>query len=144
MSLPTYALTLVTIVLWGLIPIFDKLALTHFSASPLVGIAIRTVGVSVLAVPLAISVGKAGTSLKAMPPVAIALFLASGIVSLLLAQYSYYSLLQRSEVSRVFPFLFSAAPVVTMVIGVFGLGESLNLKQVLGACLVIGGGLLLL
>ncbi|MBO9541435.1 EamA family transporter [bacterium] len=144
MSLPTIALTLVTIFLWGLIPIFDKLALTHFSASPLVGIAIRTVGVSAIAIPLALTIGKGTRLIRELPPLAIGLFLASGVTSMLLAQYCYYLLLQRADVSRVFPFLFSAAPVVTMLIGVFGLKETLSAKQIVGVALVVVGGLFLL
>lgn len=144
MTPTTIALTVVTVVLWGVIPIFDKLALSYFAASPLVGIAIRAAGVAVLAVPLAAAFGDGGKAIRQMPPQAVALFLASGVVSLLLAQYAYYALLKQAEVSRVFPFLFSAAPIVTMVIGVVGLGETLSAKQVVGALLVIGGGLLLL
>lgn len=144
MNAHTLALTAVTVVLWGLIPILDKLALSHFAASPLVGIAIRAASVAVLAVPLAAAFGQGATSIRAMPPVAIALFMASGVVSLLLAQYAYYALLQQAEVSRVFPFLFGAAPVVTILLGVLVLGETMTLKQVVGALLVVGGGLLLL
>ncbi len=144
MNLSTLALTLVTVVLWGLIPIFDKLALSQFSASPLVGIAIRTVAVAVLALPIAAAFGNGAGTVKAMPPLAIALFVASGITSLLLSQYSYYALLQRADVSKVFPFLFSAAPVVTLLIGVFAMGETMTVKQILGVLLVVGGGLLLL
>lgn len=144
MNPTTLTLTAVTVVLWGLIPIIDKLALSHFAASPLVGIAIRAAGVAVLAVPLAAAYGEGGKAIRAMPPAAIGLYLASGVVSLLLAQYAYYALLKQADVSRVFPFLFSAAPIVTMVLGVAVLGETLSAKQVIGALLVIGGGLLLL
>ncbi|MNY65568.1 EamA-like transporter family protein [compost metagenome] len=52
--------------------------------------------------------------------------------------------MQRADVSRVFPFLFSAAPVVTMLLGVFGLKETLSAKQIVGAALVVVGGLFLL
>lgn len=144
MNATTLTLTAITIFLWGLIPILDKLALSQFHASPLVGIAIRAAGVAVLAVPLAIGLGDGGKSIRAMPPAAIALFIASGVVSLLLSQFTYYKLLQQANVSRVFPFLFSAAPLVTLLIGVLFLKEPLSLKQAIGAALVIGGGLLLL
>lgn len=144
MTPTTLAFTLATIFLWGLIPIFDKLALSHFTGSPLVGIAIRAAGVAVLAVPLAAVYGKGGNTLKAMSPAAIALFVASGVASLLLSQFTYYKLLQQANVSRVFPFLFSAAPIVTILIGVIALKEPMSLKQMAGAALVIGGGLLLL
>jgi transporter family protein len=144
MNVSTIALTAATIFLWGVIPILDKLALSQFHASPLVGIAIRAVGVTVLAVPLAWGLADAGKSIRVMPPAAIALFLASGVVSLLVAQYTYYTLLKQAEVSRVFPLLFCAAPLVTLVLGVVFLKEPMTFKQALGAVLVIGGGLLLL
>lgn len=72
----------------GLIPIFDKLALSQVSASPLLGITIRTVGVAVIALPLAAAFGKGLGDVRAVPPAAIARFVASGVASLFLAQYS--------------------------------------------------------
>ena len=144
MNATTLGLTAMTIVLWGLLPIFDKLALTQHAASPLVGIAIRAAAVAVVAVPLALVYGDAAATIRAMPASAIGLYVASGTVSLLLAQYAYYALLKQADVSKVFPFLFSAAPLVTIAVGVFWLGETVSVKQAIGALLVIGGGILLL
>ncbi|MEB3198541.1 MAG: EamA family transporter [Candidatus Sericytochromatia bacterium] len=142
--LPTLLLTLVTVLLWGLIPIIDKLALNHQATSPLLGITIRACAVAVLALPALALSGNGWQALRQVPPSALALFAASGIVSLLLAQYTYYALLKQADVSRLFPFLFAAAPVVTMVLGVVYLGETWRARQVLGAILVILGGILLL
>ncbi len=144
MNATTIGLTIATIVLWGLIPIFDKVALASYPASPLVGIAIRAGAVCVVALPLAVFLGDGPAAVRAMPARALACYVASGVLSLLLAQYAYYALLKQAEVSRVFPFLFAAAPIVTMVVGVGALGETLTTRQLLGAALVIGGGLLLL
>lgn len=144
MTPATLGLTAATILLWGLIPIVDKLALSQHAASPLVGIAIRSAAVALLALPLAFAYGEGVASLRSMPTSTLLLYVASGIISLLLAQYTYYALLKQHDVARVFPFLFSAAPVVTLAVGVLFLGESLSAKQAIGALLVIGGGLLLL
>lgn len=144
MNATTIGLTIATIVLWGLIPIFDKVALASHPASPLVGIALRATAVSLIALPLALAFGDGPAALRAMPPRTIAFYVASGVISLLLAQYAYYALLKQADVSRVFPVLFAAAPIVTMALGVAALGETLTTKQLLGAALVIGGGLLLL
>lgn len=140
----TVGLALITILLWGTIPVVDKLALTHYAASPLVGIAIRAGSVAILAIPLALTVGRADHATGTMPTSAIALYVASGVISLLLAQYTYYRLLAQTEVSHVFPLLFAAAPLVTIGLGVAFLGESMSLKQALGAALVILGSLLLI
>lgn len=149
MTLNTLFLTGVTVLLWGLIPVLDKLALARFTGHPMIGIAIRVGTVALLAIPGAWVLargghGRSGNLSGSTPWSAYALFAASGLISLLVSQYAYYRLLQRADVSRVFPFLFSAAPVVTMVLGVVLLHESLSLRQILGAVLVIGGGLLLL
>lgn len=144
MNTTTWGLTILTIVLWGLIPVIDKVALGQHAASPLVGIAIRATAVALVAVPLAVYYGDGAATLRAMPSPTIGLYVASGVVSLLLAQYAYYALLGQADVSKVFPFLFSAAPLVTIALGVLALGETLSAKQALGALLVIGGGLLLL
>lgn len=144
MNAATIGLTLATIVLWGLIPIVDKLALGAHPASPLVGIAIRATAVCALALPLALVWGDGAAALRALPPRAWLFYVASGVISLLIAQYAYYALLQQADVSRVFPFLFAAAPLVTLAVGVGALGEVLTARQLLGAALVIGGGLLLL
>jgi transporter family protein len=144
MSPATVALMLATIVLWGVIPLIDKLAVGHTAVSPLVGIAIRAAAVAVLAVPLAFLAGDAGQGLRALPWRVIGLYAASGVVSLLLAQYTYYTLLKQADVARVFPLLFAAAPIVTVVLAVLLLGESLTPRQALGTLLIVGGGLLLL
>jgi transporter family protein len=144
MSPTTVALMLATIVLWGVIPLIDKLAVGHTAVSPLVGIAIRAAAVAVLAVPLAFVAGDAGQGLRALPWRVIGLYAASGVVSLLLAQYTYYTLLKQADVARVFPLLFAAAPIVTVVLAILLLGESLTPRQALGTLLIVGGGLLML
>ncbi|MEB3327670.1 MAG: EamA family transporter [Candidatus Sericytochromatia bacterium] len=144
MSPATIALTLATIVLWGVIPLIDKVAVGHAAVSPLVGIAIRATAVVVLAVPLALWAGDAGPALRALPWRVVGLYAASGVVSLLLAQYAYYTLLRQADVARVFPLLFAAAPVVTVGLAIALLGESLTPRQALGTLLIVGGGLLML
>jgi drug/metabolite transporter (DMT)-like permease len=144
MNSSTIALSLVTVILWGIIPILDKLALAQYASSPMVGIVIRSAGVTALSIPLALAFGGGRSAFKAMPPSATLLYLASGLISLLLAQYAYYALLRHVQVSRVFPFLFSAAPLVTVLLGAVILREPLSAKQLLGAFLVVLGGVLLL
>jgi transporter family protein len=140
----TWLLVGATAILWGIIPIIDKLALNHSTVSPWLGIGLRAGAVTFLAWPFLLWGTPGIAGLRAISWQAAGLFIASGIISLLLAQYCYYALLQQAGVARIFPFLFSAAPMVTLLCGVLVLGESLTLKQFLGALLVIGGGLLLL
>jgi len=152
MTSGTLLLTAITVFLWGLIPILDKLALARFSGHPLIPIAVRVWSVALLVLPVAWVLARGGSGRawlglatgSGFSWVPHALFAASGVVSLMLAQFAYYRLLQQADVSRVFPFLFSAAPVVTMFLGMLMLHETLTMRQLAGAVLVIGGGLLLL
>jgi uncharacterized membrane protein len=134
----------VTAILWGLIPIVDKLALNQSTVDPWVGIALRAGAVTLLVWPALLVFGPGVPALRTLSWQAAGLFITSGVVSLLIAQYAYYALLKQADVAKVFPLLFAAAPLVTLFCGAIFLGESLTLKQWLGALLVIGGGILLL
>jgi uncharacterized membrane protein len=136
--------TIATILLWGTIPILDKLALSQPGVAPLVGIAIRATSVALLSAPL-VWIFHDPTRWRAdFNLFAVLCFAASGVVSLLLAQYCYYNLLKDADVSRIFPFLFGASPLVTMVLGYLCLGETLQLKHLIGAAFIIAGSLMLL
>ena len=141
---PTWFLFATTAILWGLIPIIDKLALNQSSVDPWVGIALRAGAVSLLVWPAVLFFGPGVPALRSLSWQATGLFIASGVVSLLIAQYAYYALLKQADVAKIFPFLFAAAPLITLLCGAIFLGESLSLRQWLGALLVIGGGILLL
>ena len=137
-------LVLITLVLWGAIPILDKKGLSGEHVAPLSGLFIRIV--AALAAFLVFSCfhrevfrGVAAVSWRAM-----AFFAASGICSALLAQYSYYEALKDQNVSRLFPVLFGGTPVVTAILGVVVLGEVLTASAVVGLGFIVLGSVLLM
>lgn len=144
MTVQTWALVLVTTLLWGLVPVFDKLALSRAADSPLAGVAVRLAAAALVGLPLLFAAAGGAGAFRRIPPTAWGWFAASGLASLVVAQIAWYALLKDAQVSRTFPFMFAAAPVVTLLLGVLVLHEPLTLRQVLGALLVVLGGALLL
>lgn len=140
----TTAYILITLVLWGLIPIFDKLALDAKKIPPFIGIGIR-VSVAVLALlPFLYAVPDLREGWNGLGARQFLAFAASGIISLIIAQYFYYEALRDSQVSKLFPLLFGGAPVVSMLLGWFVLGEKISGMTAAGGVLITLGSILLL
>lgn len=115
MNATTAGLAAATILLWGAIPILDKAALALAPSAAIWGMGIRAAAAAVVIAPLV--AWHSGTEeLQAMPPFAVALYVASGVASLVLGQYAYYALLQQAAASRVYPLVFGLAPLITVVI----------------------------
>lgn len=144
MTTKTMVYVFVTLVLWGLIPIFDKLALDAKKIPPLIGICIR-VSVAVLALlPLLFAAPHLREGWSELPMRQLLGFAASGIISLVIAQYFYYEALRDTQVSKLFPLLFGGAPVVSMVLGWLVLGEKISALTAAGGVLITVGSVLIL
>lgn len=131
-----------TFVLWAIIPIIDKLALAGRQAPPAGVVARLLVAVVALLPGLACS----PTLREGLAELGCREWLAfgaSGIISLLLAQYCYYVALRDRAVATLFPFLFGGAPVLTMGLAWAILGEPIGWRAGLGGGLIFLGSLLL-
>lgn len=140
-SAATWAWTAWVAFLWGLIPFLDKLALQAAPGSAWQGIAIRAGFVSLVGLPAILAWGGGWAPFASLPGRAWLAYMASGFISLLLAQQAYYLLLEREGVAKVFPFLFAVAPAVSVLLAVAFLGEALSWRQALGLALVVAGSL---
>jgi uncharacterized membrane protein len=133
-----------TIVIWSLIPIIDKVGLGQDKVHPLAGLTIRLLaGLVVLGFLLPL-LPETRHTLTTLSWKAWVTFAASGVLSLLLGQYFYYQALQAGSVGRVFPLLFGAPPVVSMLLAWWFLGEALTRTHVAGGLLITLGTVLLL
>lgn len=133
-----------TLVLWGLIPIFDKIGLKGQTASPLAGMVVRVAAAILLFLPWLVFSPSVRADIAGLSWRAVLVFALSGVISLVLAQYLYYSALAQRDVGRLFPVLFGGAPVVGILFAALFLGESLSLKTAIGALLIAAGSVLLL
>lgn len=143
MNTRTMAYILFTLILWGIIPIFDKLALGEKKIPPFVGIGIRVSVAVLVLLPLLYAAphfreGWSGLGLRQ-----VLAFAASGIISLVIAQYFYYEALGDSQVSKLFPLLFGGAPLVSMFLGWLMLGEKISGMTATGGVLITIGSVLL-
>ncbi len=131
-------------VMWGAIPLIDKAGLAGEKVDPTAGLCIRLIAAILLIIP-AIALSPAlKSSLQTVSLRGGLIIGASGIISLVISQYFYYTSLQTADVSRLFPALFCGAPVVTILGGWLLFRESVSAPQIYGCLLLIAGTYLIL
>jgi len=132
---------LMTAVVWGIVPILEKMGVTRIVA-PLAGIIIRSYGVIIGMCVLAIfSKDAFRIALKANPPTIFLLAL-SGFMASILGQIFFYNALKVGEASKVVP-IAGTYPLVSFLLGIIFLGESLTAAKAGGVIFVILGLFLL-
>jgi len=138
MSSSVIIATLVSMILWGVGGIFDKLALNAMRGlSPVTAVMAR--------MPFAVLVvGGAGwymgmwEDLRMMEPMTFIYLGVSALLAAVLGQVAYFFAAGGGEISKVVVFT-SAWPLVTVFVAAAWLGESLAWQKLLGTALVIGG-----
>ncbi|HEY9070806.1 MAG TPA: DMT family transporter [Candidatus Ozemobacteraceae bacterium] len=143
MNTRTIFFVFLTLMLWGVIPIFDKLALDTKRIPPIIGICLRISAAVIVLAPLLLTMPQLREGWSALSLRQGLAFAASGIISLVIAQYFYYEALKGSQVSRLFPLLFGGAPVVTMILGWLFLGETITAATATGGLLITFGSALM-
>lgn len=143
MNTRTIFFVFLTLMLWGVIPIFDKLALDTKRIPPIIGICLRISAAVIVLAPLLLTMPQLREGWSALSLRQGLAFAASGIISLVIAQYFYYEALKGSQVSRLFPLLFGGAPVVTMILGWLFLGETITAATAAGGLLITFGSALM-
>jgi transporter family protein len=126
---------LLTVLLWGIAPVFDKLGVAK--VRPEVATAIRsfTVLVCIAGYLAASGLARQVFSVDLRSAVMIA---AGGIVAGLLAQVTYFYAMKAEQASWVVP-MASSYPVVTLLVAVALLGERLSPAKVIGTLMVVAG-----
>jgi transporter family protein len=136
---PFYFAILAAIV-WGVAPIVEKMGLKNIE--PLSGVMVRSSGIIIGAVILAIFNNSAlKTAMKADPKTILFLFL-GGIIASILGQIFFYNALKQGEVSKMVP-IAATYPLVSFLLGLLFFGESFTVATGLGIGFVILGVFLL-
>ena len=133
----TYAL--LTIVLWGAVPLIDKVALRSFAADT--GLCVRAFTAGGMLLIYAVWKGKFAEIAQGDAK-AVVYFMLSAILASVVAQYTYFAALQRAEASRLVPFT-ATYPLVAAILAVLLLHEPFTATKFAGALLIAGGLLLL-
>lgn len=126
---------LLTVLLWGIAPVFDKLGVAK--VRPEVATAIRSFTVLVCIAGYLVVSGLARQVIS-VDLRSVALIAAGGIVAGLLAQVTYFYAMKAEQASWVVP-MASSYPVVTLLVAVVLLGEKLNLAKAVGTLMVVAG-----
>jgi len=130
--------------LWSIIPLFDKLGLGDKKNLPLIGLSLRLCAGFLMILPIIVLSGNVREQIGELSGREIFMFSMSAIISMIISQYFYYRALQENDVARLFPILFGGAPVLTMIWGWLFLKETFTIKTLIGGLLIALGGSLML
>jgi len=128
-------LLIVTTLLWGATPIFEKTGLAK--VDPLIGVTIRSAIVTAGLFLLTFLLGK-GKALIELDGKSIFLFGASGMMAGLLGMWTYYGALKMEATSKIVP-IAACYPLVTALLSILILKEGVTLHRVVGTALIVSG-----
>ncbi len=134
-----HAYALLTIILWGTTPLIDKVGLRTVAADT--GLCLRAFTAGIVMIGYAVVKGKFGEIVHGDPK-GVLCFVVSAISVSVVAQWTYFAALERTDASRLVPFT-ATYPLVAAVLAVLVLGEAFTLTKFAGAGLIVGGLLLL-
>jgi transporter family protein len=131
---------LLTAVVWGIVPVLEKMGLSKID--PLAGVLIRSCGVIVGMTTLVLfKTDLLKLALKAELRT-IFFLLIGGLMASILGQMFFYTALKEGEASKLVP-IAGAYPLVSFLLGLVFLGETFTLAKVCGVLFVILGLFLL-
>lgn len=131
-----YLFIVLTVLFWGIAPIFDKIALEE--ASPLSGLIIRSTAVFLSLLIFGLFMRDTLLGSFKLSSKALLLFVLSGLFAGLLGMLTYYSALKSLPSSIVVP-LCSVYPLISALLGMLLLAEGFSWLRLLGVVLIILG-----
>ena len=128
----------ITILVWGVAALFDKLALDK--GEPIIGLEIRTFVVFITLTIIVILSGKVNPLIQLIrnDTRSTLFFVLSGLSAGLLGMLTYYAALCLVPVSQVVPMTFSY-PLIAAVLGIIFLKEPFSLPRLAVILLIIAG-----
>ncbi len=135
-----YIWALIAAFIWGWVPIIEKISLAKVSVWG--GLFYRCLGTALGAFLLAaFKFDEIKNVIKNVPSNWYC-FMGAGLLAAVVGQVAFYFALKTGEGSRVTP-IAGSFPLVTFIIGVLLLGESVTVSKIAGIVLVVSGVLLL-
>lgn len=131
---------MMTALVWGIVPILEKMGVMRIA--PMAGIMIRSCGVIIGISILAVFNNQAVREALKADPRTIFLLVLGGFLASIVGQIFFYNALKTGEASKVVP-VAGIYPLVTFLLGVIFLGETLTLVKGTGLALILLGLFLL-
>ncbi len=128
-------LAVMTSVIWGFVPILEKIGLAK--TTPLTGLFFRSFGVILGMVVLYFFYLKPD-EIRAIDLRSALFVMAGGFLASFVAQVLFYTALKTGDVSRIVP-ISGSYPLIAFILGVLILGEQVTVPKMIGALLIIGG-----
>ena len=125
---------IITACVWGVVPIIEKIALGK--VNPFVGIFYRCIGVAFGIVLLGLFIKP--QELKAVDAKSVILLVSAGFLANFVGQLLFFHGLKAGEVSSFVP-IAGSFPLVSFILGVIFLGESVSLFKIGGVILITLG-----
>jgi transporter family protein len=134
-------LAAITACIWGVVPIVEKIALSK-GMNPLMAVVVRNFGSVTAGVILWTIIARNPELTKTGSISAIILMFAGGALSAVVGQSFFYSSLKLGDVSKVVP-IAGSYPLISFVLGILILGETVTLTRIMGVLCVVAGVILL-
>jgi len=129
-----------TALIWGFAPAFEKLGLAG-RIDPFLGVVIRTIPITVISLAGLLFMGRLG-SLATVDARSAVFIMAGGLIAGLAGQFAFYSALKTGQASVVVP-IAATYPLVAFLVSMAFLGEPFTWQKAVGIFLVVGGVILL-
>ncbi|MDD5537879.1 MAG: EamA family transporter [Candidatus Omnitrophica bacterium] len=136
----SYYFALMTALVWGLVPVFEKIGLSRLT--PAAGIFVRCLAVSSGAIVLLVARPQILSELAHTPLRNIGLIVFGGFTANFIGQLLFYNALKDGDVSRVTP-IAGAYPLIAFILGILILGETLTASKIFGIGFILLGVFLL-
>jgi len=131
-----FLLALLTAILWGVPPLFDKIALGTIS-SPILAVAIRSLALTIVSFGILVGIGDM-ESFSSLTWKNTTTLVSGGMVGGLLGLWAYFEAIKCGEASGVAS-ITAIYPVVTFILSLLLLNESLSWEKFLGIIFVVVG-----
>lgn len=128
-------LLLLTIIVWGIAPIIDKVAVQ--GTSPYIGNIYRSLTIAFIMLTITFFSGELKMAFK-MPLKNALFYVASGLLAGGIGVIAYFKVLQVAPTSKVVP-LAASYPLITALLSMAFLGEKVSPARFIGTLLIVAG-----
>src|SRR3989304_6691107 len=135
-----FFLAVLSALIWGMAPIFEKVGLNS-KIDPYLGVVVRTLPIAFIGLTGLIFMGRID-SLFQVDMKSAAFVIIGGLIAGFIGQIVFYTALKSGEASVVVP-VAATYPLVALVISILFLGEAITWQKVAGIGLVVSGGMML-
>lgn len=135
-----FFLAVLSALIWGMAPIFEKVGLNS-KIDPYLGVVVRTLPIAFIGLTGLIFMGRID-SLFQVDMKSAAFVIIGGLIAGFIGQIVFYTALKSGEASVVVP-VAATYPLVALVISILFLGEAVTWQKLTGIGLVVAGVVML-